>query len=91
MKMKKYNAPSIAEAMKLIRADLGDDAVILNSKVVVTKKFLGLIKTKSFEVVAGIDRIEKKPAFSPISDIPMFTPQAFQTEARHLSDLKVNL
>ena len=32
MKMKKYNAPSIAEAMKLIRTDLGEDAVILNSK-----------------------------------------------------------
>ena len=53
MKMKKYNAPSIAEAMKLIRADLGDDAVIISSKVVVHKKFLGLIKQKSFEVVAG--------------------------------------
>lgn len=59
MKMKKYNAPSIAEAMKLIRADLGDDAVILNSKVVVTKKLFGFIKHKTFEVVAGIDRAEK--------------------------------
>ncbi len=61
MKMKKYNAPSIAEAMKLIRADLGEDAVILNSKVVVTKKFFGLVKQKSFEVVAGVDQVEKKP------------------------------
>ena len=57
MKMKKYNAPSIAEAMKLIRADLGEDAVILNSKVVVTKKLFGLVKQKSFEVVAGVDKV----------------------------------
>ena len=58
MKTKKYNASSIPEAMKLVRAELGEDAVILNSKVVVTKKFFGLIKKKSFEVIAGIDRIE---------------------------------
>ena len=51
MKMKKYNAPSIAEAMKLIRADLGEDAVILNSKVVVKKKFLGLVKNKSNGII----------------------------------------
>ncbi len=70
MKMKKYNAPSIAEAMKLIRADLGDDAVILNSKVVTTKKFFGLVKQKSFEVVAGVDRVEKKTALPPLSDFP---------------------
>lgn len=68
MKMKKYNAPSIAEAMKLIRADLGEDAVILNSKVVTTKKYFGLVKQKSFEVVAGVDRVEKKPPVSPLPD-----------------------
>lgn len=73
MKMKKYNAASIAEAMKLIRADLGEDAVILNSKVVVTKKFFGLVKNKSYEVVAGYDRVEKKPnlpSFQSISSMP---------------------
>ena len=73
MKMKKYNAPSIAEAMKMIRADLGDDAVILNSKVVVDKKFFGLIKNKSYEVVAGFDRVEKKAAKPSLSDIPSFS------------------
>lgn len=74
MKMKKYNAPSIAEAMKLIRADLGDDAVILNSKVVVDKKFFGLVKKKSFEVVAGIDKVEAKPAFPPLQDLQLLKP-----------------
>lgn len=76
MKMKKYNAASIAEAMKLIRADLGEDAVILNSKVVVTKKFFGLVKNKSYEVVAGYDRVEKNPSlpsFQNISTMPTNT------------------
>ncbi|MGE7982611.1 flagellar biosynthesis protein FlhF [Solibacillus sp. NPDC093137] len=75
MKMKKYNAPSIAEAMKQIRADLGEDAVILNSKVVVTKKFFGLVKNKSYEVVAGYDQVEKKPSLPSLEDIPTFAPQ----------------
>ncbi|WP_107942294.1 flagellar biosynthesis protein FlhF [Metasolibacillus fluoroglycofenilyticus] len=74
MKMKKYNAPSIAEAMKLIRAELGDDAVILNSKVVVNKKFFGLVKKKSFEVVAGVDKVEAKPVFPPLQDLQSLKP-----------------
>ena len=81
MKMKKYNAPSIAEAMKLIRADLGEDAVILNSKVVVTKKLFGLVKQKSFEVVAGVDQVEKKPLGPPLPDSP---PNLVQQDEREL-------
>ncbi|WP_431029487.1 flagellar biosynthesis protein FlhF [Lysinibacillus sp. LZ02] len=80
MKMKKYNAPSIAEAMKLIRADLGEDAVILNSKVVVTKKFLGLVKKRSFEVVAGVDRVDKKPLVPPLPELPPISATVQQEE-----------
>ncbi|AWE06693.1 flagellar biosynthesis protein FlhF [Lysinibacillus sp. 2017] len=91
MKMKKYNAPSIAEAMKLIRADLGDDAVILNSKVVITKKFLGLVKNKSYEVVAGYERVEKKPSLPSLQDISSITktinkePVKFQNQPMYQS------
>lgn len=75
MRMKKYNTSSIAEAMKMIRADLGDDAVIISSKVVVHKKLFGLIKNKSFEVVAGIDPMEKNP--NPVS-LPDIQPMSRQ-------------
>ena len=74
MKMKKFTAPTIAEAMKQIRKELGDDAVILNSKVVVTKKLLGLIQRKHFEVVAGIDTAEQKPSQPTFSFNTPFTP-----------------
>ena len=77
MKMKKYTAPSIAEAMKRIRADLGEDAVIINSKVVVTKKLFGLIKHKNFEVLAGVDQIETKPTTG--SRLPDLQPHHFQS------------
>lgn len=55
MKIKKYKASSLQEAMKYIRKDLGQDAVILNSKVVYTGGFFGLFQKKNIEVIAGID------------------------------------
>ena len=55
MKVKKYAAPSMNEAMKKVRAELGEDAVILNSKVTYTGGFMGLFKKKMTEVIAAID------------------------------------
>jgi len=60
--MKRYREVSMAEAMKKVRADFGEDAVILSSEVVYSKGFLGLFKQKSFEVVAGYDKLEAAPA-----------------------------
>ncbi|MFT4413580.1 flagellar biosynthesis protein FlhF [Fredinandcohnia humi] len=57
MKVKKYTASSMPEAMKMIRAELGNDAVILNSKAVQTAGFFGLFRKKSFEVIAAVDPI----------------------------------
>ncbi|APH05241.1 flagellar biosynthesis protein FlhF [Bacillus weihaiensis] len=55
MKVKKYVAPSMQEAMKKIRAEMGNDAVILNSKMVQTGGFLGLFSKKMIEVIAAND------------------------------------
>lgn len=55
MKIKKFLAPNMSEAMKQIRVELGDNAVILNSKVVQQKGFLGLVKKRKIEVIAAID------------------------------------
>ena len=43
------------EAMKLIRKELGNDAIILNSRVIQTSGFLGFFKKRSIEVVAALD------------------------------------
>lgn len=60
MNMKKYTADTMVNAMKKVRADFGEDAIILSSNVVRSKGFLGLFKKKSVEVVAGYDA-PKKP------------------------------
>jgi flagellar biosynthesis protein FlhF len=73
MKMKKYTAETMVDAMKKVRLDFGDDAIILSSNVVKTKGFLGLFKKKSVEVVAGFDEPVSKieePVFQPIASLP---------------------
>lgn len=68
MKMKKYTAPTMVEAMKKVREDFGDEAVILSSNVIKTKGFLGLFQKSSVEVVAGFDQqppVTFEPALKP--------------------------
>jgi flagellar biosynthesis protein FlhF len=55
MKVKKYTASSMPEAMKQVRSELGSDAVILNSRVIQTGGFMGFFKKNSIEVIAAID------------------------------------
>ncbi|WLR52354.1 flagellar biosynthesis protein FlhF [Bacillus tianshenii] len=55
MKVKKFIAPSMPEAMKKVRAELGKDAVILNSKVINKGGLFGLFAKKNIEVIAAID------------------------------------
>jgi flagellar biosynthesis protein FlhF len=65
MKVKKFVAPSMPEAMKMIRAELGNDAVILNSKVVHKGGFFGLFAKKNIEVIAAVD---PKPFRSTVTE-----------------------
>jgi flagellar biosynthesis protein FlhF len=55
VKIKKYRATSMPEVMKLVRSELGNDAIILNSRVIQTGGFLGLFKKRGIEVVAALD------------------------------------
>ena len=55
MKVKKFTGTSMQDVMNKIRTEFGQEAVILNSKVVTSNGILGLFKKKTFEVVATID------------------------------------
>lgn len=55
MKIKKYVARTMPEAMNMIRKELGADAVILNSKEKKHSGFLGFFKKTTIEVVAALD------------------------------------
>lgn len=90
--MKKYYAETMPEAMLQIRKELGDDAVILNQRIVKTKKFLGLMTKKSFEVTAGVDEevtvlFDKKAAL-PTAVVPQPRQQAPQAATVQTDDLR---
>ncbi len=87
--MKKYSASTMPEAMKLIRKELGDDAVILNSKVVYSKGFLGMFKKKSIEVLAGMDTIDRPAELVEKPSIQFEQKDTMSVELkRELEDLK---
>jgi len=83
MKMKRYTADTMVNAMKKVREDFGDDALILSSNVVNSKGFLGLFKKKSVEVVAGFD----EPVNRKIE--PVHTQTSFPVEAVNTSTIEL--
>lgn len=85
MKMKKYTADTMVEAMKKVRADFGDDAVILSSSVIKSKGFLGLFQKKSVEVVAGFDEpilTKKQESNSFSKQLPTLVEQKSDLELK---------
>src|SRR5579875_360559 len=52
MVIRRYVVKDMPEALVLIRRDLGKDAVILSTKRIRIKKWKGLWRTKSIEVLA---------------------------------------
>ena len=79
MKIKKYQAASISEAMEQIRMELGKDAVILNSKVVFSGGILGFFKKKRIEVIAAADQESQQ---IPVRKEKQGKPVAGQTSKR---------
>lgn len=55
MKIRRYTCKDMQEALIKVKMDLGSEAVIMNSKKVKPKGFLGLFKKPLIEVVAAID------------------------------------
>ncbi|SEQ57750.1 flagellar biosynthesis protein FlhF [Virgibacillus subterraneus] len=61
MKVKKYVASTMPEAMNRIRKELGPEAVILNSKEIFHGGFLGFFKKRNIEVIAALDPQPQPP------------------------------
>ena len=64
MKIKKFNAASMNEAFKKIKAEFGPDAVVLNVREIKRTNKLGMTQGKYLEVTAAVDeglpKISKK-------------------------------
>ena len=64
MKIRRYTCKDMQEALIKVKMDLGSEAVIMNSKKVRPKGFLGLFKKPLIEVVAAIDDDYVRPGRS---------------------------
>lgn len=86
MRVKKYRAPSMPEAMSLIRADLGPDAIILHSQKVRSGRWFKLFHQPILEVTAAVD--------TDLRDFPQptsATTDTVQQMQRELSALRLAL
>lgn len=61
MRVKRYVVDSMPDALQKIKADLGKDAIILNTKNIKTGGFMGLFTKKQIEVIAAVD-VKTNPA-----------------------------
>lgn len=69
MRLKRYVVDSMPDALQRIRADLGNDAVILNTKEIRSGGFLGLFSKKRFEVIAATDSAVTPPRNNPSYEV----------------------
>lgn len=98
MRVKKFQAATMPEAMKKVRTELGTDAVILNSKVKKSVGFLGLFKKDITEVIAAIDpsdehqtKHETKPVERNEEPVSPFNPNLeIMEELKNLRSLIQN-
>src|SRR3989344_371556 len=58
MQVKKFEAPTIQDALKVIKQEMGPDAIILSTKE--NKKGFGLMKGGSVEVTAAVSKRDLK-------------------------------
>ncbi|WP_214849617.1 GTP-binding protein [Exiguobacterium sp. s193] len=73
MMVKKIIANSVGEAMELVKRDLGDEAIILNTRHVKVGGWFGLFAQKKVELVASVDENpskEKKKERRPVVERP---------------------
>ncbi|WP_368504070.1 flagellar biosynthesis protein FlhF [Alkalihalophilus sp. As8PL] len=95
MKVKKYTANTMHEAMKQIRVELGDEAVILSSKEVESGGFLGFFTTKKIEVVAAVDPVpdskpltKEKPQIKPVEKRSPSITQTHGSDQRLMKEVE---
>jgi flagellar biosynthesis protein FlhF len=64
MKLKKYIADNLEQAVRMIRSDLGEHAVVLSTKEIKTGGFFGFWQKRKLEIVAAVDEKQNSAAVS---------------------------
>jgi flagellar biosynthesis protein FlhF len=67
MRIKSFVADDVRQALALVREEMGDDAVVLDTRSVRAVKFLGMGSREQVEVMAGVDE-------QPVAILPEVEP-----------------
>ncbi|MDD2900191.1 MAG: flagellar biosynthesis protein FlhF [Desulfuromonadaceae bacterium] len=81
MLVKTFQAESMPEALRMIKAELGPDAMILSTKKEATGGFLGFFSKQVYRVTAAIDPV-RKPAPPPAAPVVHREPAPRERTAR---------
>ncbi len=94
MDLKTYRAPTLAEAVTKIKADLGHNALILHTRQIVERYCFGLRRREIVEIVAGrnLPRRAAPPAKPPARLVgkPSAAPSSSSSSPSSLSSLPLN-
>ena len=100
MLVKTFQAASMPEALRMVKAELGPDAMILSTKREATGGFLGFFSKQVYRVTAAVDPVRKPPppaAVAPVYREPAPRERTAREEmessmlaplARELKDLR---
>ncbi len=86
MKLKRYKAKTEYEAMEEIKKELGDQAIIMNTKKVKPKGFFGFLKKHEYEILVGIEEKRFEPSIKA-EDFESLLKDNLETK-RELQDIK---
>lgn len=84
MIVKRYVVKDMPEALTKIRQDLGHNAVILSSKKIKQRGFLGIFSVSQLEVVAAVNDTEKADSVKPV--VPAVSKQTVVTRTTQSTD-----
>src|SRR5689334_10619603 len=66
MNLRTFSAPSFAQAMALVKNEMGGDAVILHTRTVQKRRWMGLRKNEIVEITAGSGlNVQSRPVRRP--------------------------
>lgn len=69
MRLKTYTVDNVAEAIPMIKRDLGADALILNTKKVKKGGIFGLFQKEKLEVIAAVESKGSENVKTPVADV----------------------
>jgi len=86
MLVKTFQSASMAEALRMVKAELGPDAMILSTKKEKVGGILGFFSKSVYRVTAAID-----PARKPAPPAPVAMPQAYREQPERQRTAKEDL